>query len=119
MANNEFGRQARRRLTNRPYQENLMNMAEARKEIVTALKYHRATMKQANEHQQLQQHHPLAFPTSLLFKPHGEGVSTVINTVESSTTTQASGSMHVAMDEEGMEEIEHWVSNIKWNGMTI
>ncbi|KAL9330809.1 hypothetical protein ACSQ67_000419 [Phaseolus vulgaris] len=61
-------RQARRRLTNRPYQENLMNMAEARKEIVTATKYHRATMKRANEHQQLQQHHPLAFPTSLLFK---------------------------------------------------
>jgi len=30
-------RQVRRRLTNMPYQEKLMNIAEARKEIVTAL----------------------------------------------------------------------------------
>jgi len=35
----------------------------------------------------------------------GERVSTVMNIVESSTTTQASGSMHVAMDEEGLKEI--------------
>ncbi|XP_021731616.1 probable serine/threonine-protein kinase MARK-A [Chenopodium quinoa] len=62
-------KQVRRRLhTSRPYQERLLNMAEARKEIVTALKYHRASMKQANDrkqtrdeqhmdgHQQLQQH---------------------------------------------------------------
>ncbi|ESW33113.1 hypothetical protein PHAVU_001G044300 [Phaseolus vulgaris] len=69
----QLRRQARRRLTNRPYQENLMNMAEARKEIVTALKYHRATMKQANEHQQLQQHHPLPFqpPFYSRFSPDG------------------------------------------------
>ncbi|XP_071726932.1 uncharacterized protein [Rutidosis leptorrhynchoides] len=40
-------KQVRRRLhTTRPYQERLLNMAEARKEIVTALKYHRASMKQ-------------------------------------------------------------------------
>ena len=44
-------------------------------------------------------------PSIEISQPHGEGVSTMINTVESSTTTQASGSMHVAMDEEGMEEI--------------
>ncbi|KAL9330810.1 hypothetical protein ACSQ67_000420 [Phaseolus vulgaris] len=58
-------------------------------------------------------------PSIEISQPHGEGVSTMINTVESNTTTQASGSMHVAMDEEGMEEIEHWASNIKWNGMTM
>ena len=36
----------RRRHTTRPYQERLLNMAEARREIVTALKFHRASMKQ-------------------------------------------------------------------------
>ncbi|KAJ9538424.1 hypothetical protein OSB04_031157 [Centaurea solstitialis] len=36
----------RRQHTTRPYQERLLNMAEARKEIVTALKFHRASMKQ-------------------------------------------------------------------------
>ncbi|KAK9266047.1 hypothetical protein L1049_021452 [Liquidambar formosana] len=45
-------KQVRRRLhTSRPYQERLLNMAEARREIVTALKFHRAAMKQANEQQ--------------------------------------------------------------------
>ncbi|RDX68831.1 hypothetical protein CR513_52138, partial [Mucuna pruriens] len=49
-------RQVRRRFhTTRPYQERLLNMAEARREIVTALKYHRAAMKQASEEQQQQQ----------------------------------------------------------------
>lgn len=53
-------KQVRRRLhTSRPYQERLLNMAEARKEIVTALKFHRAAMKQANEQQQQQHHHQL------------------------------------------------------------
>lgn len=48
-------KQVRRRLhTSRPYQERLLNMAEARREIVTALKFHRASMKQANEQQQQQ-----------------------------------------------------------------
>ncbi|KAI4337212.1 hypothetical protein L6164_015657 [Bauhinia variegata] len=46
-------KQVRRRLhTSRPYQERLLNMAEARREIVTALKFHRAAMKQASEQQQ-------------------------------------------------------------------
>ncbi|KAD6794850.1 hypothetical protein E3N88_05746 [Mikania micrantha] len=36
----------RRRHTSKPYQERLLNMAEARREIVTALKFHRASMKQ-------------------------------------------------------------------------
>lgn len=36
----------RRQHTTRPYQERLLNMAEARREIVTALKFHRASMKQ-------------------------------------------------------------------------
>ncbi|XP_027083291.2 uncharacterized protein [Coffea arabica] len=50
-------KQVRRRLhASRPYQERLLNMAEARREIVTALKFHRAAMKQANEQQQQQQH---------------------------------------------------------------
>ncbi|KAI3468331.1 hypothetical protein Pfo_024994 [Paulownia fortunei] len=49
-------KQVRRRLhTSRPYQERLLNMAEARREIVTALKFHRAAMKQASEKQQQQQ----------------------------------------------------------------
>lgn len=52
-------KQVRRRLhTSRPYQERLLNMAEARREIVTALKFHRAAMKQANEQQQQQQQAP-------------------------------------------------------------
>ncbi|KAF2939629.1 hypothetical protein DAI22_03g209800 [Oryza sativa Japonica Group] len=54
-------KQVRRRLhTSRPYQERLLNMAEARREIVTALKIHRASMRQAKEQQQLlhlQHHH--------------------------------------------------------------
>ncbi|KAI4986449.1 hypothetical protein ZWY2020_019079 [Hordeum vulgare] len=49
-------KQVRRRLhTSRPYQERLLNMAEARREIVTALKIHRASMREAKEQQQQQQ----------------------------------------------------------------
>ncbi|XP_027356657.1 vacuolar protein-sorting-associated protein 36 [Abrus precatorius] len=49
-------KQVRRRLhTTRPYQERLLNMAEARREIVTALKFHRAAMKEASEQKQQQQ----------------------------------------------------------------
>ncbi|KAI4377504.1 hypothetical protein MLD38_015116 [Melastoma candidum] len=44
----------RRLHTSRPYQERLVNMAEARMEIVTALKFHRAAMKQRAEQQQQQ-----------------------------------------------------------------
>ncbi|CAL5204930.1 unnamed protein product [Lathyrus oleraceus] len=48
-------KQVRRRLhTTKPYQERLMNMAEARREIVTALKFHRASMKEASEQQKKQ-----------------------------------------------------------------
>ncbi|KAL8209402.1 hypothetical protein R6Q57_006134 [Mikania cordata] len=36
----------RRNQTSKPYQERLLNMAEARREIVAALKFHRASMKQ-------------------------------------------------------------------------
>ena len=50
-------KQVRRRLhTSRPYQERLLNMAEARREIVTALKFHRASMKQQQQQQQQQSH---------------------------------------------------------------
>lgn len=53
-------KQVRRRLhTSRPYQERLLNMAEARREIVTALKIHRASMRQAKELQQQQQQQQL------------------------------------------------------------
>ncbi|CAM0950143.1 unnamed protein product [Alopecurus aequalis] len=49
-------KQVRRRLhTSRPYQERLLNMAEARREIVSALKVHRASTRQAKEQQQLLQ----------------------------------------------------------------
>lgn len=57
-------KQVRRRLhTTRPYQERLLNMAEARREIVTALKFHRAAMKQASEQQQQQQEQSQQSPT--------------------------------------------------------
>ncbi|OEL21894.1 hypothetical protein BAE44_0017088 [Dichanthelium oligosanthes] len=43
----QMKKQARRRThASRPYQERLLNMAEARREIVTALKIHRANMRQ-------------------------------------------------------------------------
>ncbi|KAJ1291872.1 hypothetical protein BS78_02G349600 [Paspalum vaginatum] len=51
-------KQGRRRThTSRPYQERLLNMAEARREIITALKIHRATMGQPQHctYQQVQQ----------------------------------------------------------------
>ncbi|KAL0908866.1 hypothetical protein M5K25_023377 [Dendrobium thyrsiflorum] len=55
-------KQVRRRLnTGRPDQERLMSMAEARREIVTALKFHRAAMKKASEQQQKEK---LSQPTS-------------------------------------------------------
>ncbi|KAJ6330419.1 hypothetical protein OIU76_009093 [Salix suchowensis] len=64
-------KQVRRRLhTSRPYQERLLNMAEARREIVTALKFHRAAMKQASEHQQeQQQQQQSSLPVQLLPPP--------------------------------------------------
>lgn len=65
-------KQVRRRLhTSRPYQERLLNMAEARREIVTALKFHRAAMKQASEQQQ-QHQEPEQQPQlqQLLPQPH-------------------------------------------------
>ncbi|KAJ0780449.1 hypothetical protein HanPI659440_Chr06g0237811 [Helianthus annuus] len=44
-------KQIRRRLhTSKPYQESFVNMAEARREIATALKFHRASMKAAANH---------------------------------------------------------------------
>ncbi|KAK8547326.1 hypothetical protein V6N13_098038 [Hibiscus sabdariffa] len=63
-------KQVRRRLhTSRPYQERLLNMAEARREIVTALKFHRASMKHANEQQnqqkQMQQQQQLSHTSNL------------------------------------------------------
>lgn len=67
-------KQVRRRLhTSRPYQERLLNMAEARREIVTALKYHRAAMRQASEEQQqeslpLQTSHVSSFDQDGRFK---------------------------------------------------
>ncbi|XP_022751770.1 uncharacterized protein LOC111300394 [Durio zibethinus] len=64
-------KQVRRRLhTSRRYQERLLNMAEARREIVTALKFHRAAMKKANEQQQQElQQQQLAQPSHLSSSP--------------------------------------------------
>lgn len=57
-------KQVRRRLqTRKPYQEKLLNMAEARREIVTALKLHRASMKEATQNQQHQIPSPPDFQT--------------------------------------------------------
>ncbi|XP_075506095.1 protein AAL-toxin resistant 7-like [Primulina tabacum] len=55
-SNQPVKKQVRRRLhVSRPYKERLLNMAEARKEIVAALRFHRANMKQAGEkHQKLE-----------------------------------------------------------------
>jgi hypothetical protein len=45
-------KQVRRRLhTSMPYQERLLNMAEARREVVTDLKIHRASMRHDKEQQ--------------------------------------------------------------------
>ncbi|CAA6658696.1 unnamed protein product [Spirodela intermedia] len=65
-------KQARRRVhTSKPYQERVINMAEARREIVTALRVHRAAMKRASEQQQLHQENhnrgePLNFNSPIL-----------------------------------------------------
>ncbi|KAJ3673191.1 hypothetical protein LUZ60_006565 [Juncus effusus] len=65
-----YKKQVRRRLhTTRPYQERLLNMAEARREIVTALKIHRAAMKQAKEKEQQQQQKQMQLQQQLLQQP--------------------------------------------------
>lgn len=69
-------KQVRRRLhTSRPYQERLLNMAEARKEIVTALKFHRAAMKQASERQQQQQQQMESMSETQLFESSSHQLS--------------------------------------------
>ncbi|WCJ29267.1 hydroxyproline-rich glycoprotein family protein [Euphorbia peplus] len=72
-------KQVRRRLhTSRPYQERLLNMAEARREIVAALKFHRATMKEQQQQQQQQQQHepqpslPIQLSPSSCFEQEGK-----------------------------------------------
>jgi len=57
-------------------------------------------------------------PSIGISQGQGEGVSIMMNTTQNNSTKQASGSIHVAMDEEGVRILEHWVSNIKWNWMT-
>jgi hypothetical protein len=62
----QYKKQVRRRLhTTKPYQERLLNMAEARREIVTALKFHRASMKEASEQQKQQQQQQQEFQEQL------------------------------------------------------
>jgi hypothetical protein len=52
-------KQVRRRLhTSKPHKERLLNMAEARREIVTALKYHREAMKQASQQTKQEEQQP-------------------------------------------------------------
>lgn len=72
-------KQVRRRLhTARPFQQRLLDMAEARREIVAALKLHRAAMKRAGNVQQ--QHALPQLPSS---PPHSavspERLCTVVN----------------------------------------
>ncbi|XP_078430747.1 protein AAL-toxin resistant 7-like [Wolffia australiana] len=63
-------KQTRRRVhISKPYQERIINMAEARKEIVTALKFHRASMKRATQLQEQQRHHLKYTPPS---ENHGQ-----------------------------------------------
>lgn len=65
-------KKVRRRLhTSRPYQERLLNMAEARREIVTALKFHRASMKQQQLTQQRKESLPVVHqpPLQILSSP--------------------------------------------------
>lgn len=76
-------KQVRRRLhTSKPYQERLLNMAEARREIVTALKLHRATKKHATELQKFQQqqhHNPSPSPNLELSPPVLEEIQKELN----------------------------------------
>ncbi|KAK8602414.1 hypothetical protein V6N13_057955 [Hibiscus sabdariffa] len=120
-------KQVRRRVhTSRPYQERLINMAEARREIVTALKFHRAAMKQATEQQQ-----PHPFDSSLPSQTLGLNLNFhCSNTMETDSTSSSStlsvvteeyvpsvaasheprhttesyggGSLHQAVDDEGL-----------------
>ncbi|GMJ07571.1 hypothetical protein like AT5G21280 [Hibiscus trionum] len=136
-------KQVRRRVqTNRPYQERLVDMAEARREIVTALKLHRAAMKQANEQQQQQQQQQFSPPLNcslpsqtlgLNLNFHGfnnietnlcQNIKTpsicssssssstlsvvtedVPPVVAGSTESCGGGSLHQAVDDEGMAEM--------------
>nr|XP_043627186.1 uncharacterized protein LOC122598666 [Erigeron canadensis] len=71
----------RRQHTSKPYQERLLNMAEARKEIVTALKFHRASMKQqeaaAINHDDLESKQSLGYS--------GSNISTTLEAYPSTT----------------------------------
>ncbi|KAI7737018.1 hypothetical protein M8C21_016200, partial [Ambrosia artemisiifolia] len=61
----------RRQQTSKPYQERLLNMAEARREIVTALKFHRASMKQRQtaNNNRLPDQSPSPYPSTLSCSP--------------------------------------------------
>ncbi|KAL4297009.1 hypothetical protein GQ457_12G021600 [Hibiscus cannabinus] len=117
-------KQVRRRVhTSRPYQERLINMAEARREIVTALKFHRAAMKQANEQQQSHPSFPPplepAFDSSLPRQTLGLNLnfhcsnpsssssssSSALSVVAHSTESYGGGSLHQAVDDESMAEM--------------
>ncbi|TVU37921.1 hypothetical protein EJB05_11265, partial [Eragrostis curvula] len=67
-------KQARRRMhTSKPYQERLLNMAEARREIVTALRIHRANMRQQSKyHHQEQQQPRLQQPGQVVFQEQSQ-----------------------------------------------
>ncbi|KAJ7966334.1 Hydroxyproline-rich glycoprotein family protein [Quillaja saponaria] len=93
-------KQVRRRLhTSRPYQQRLLNMAEARREIVTALKFHRAAMKQASEQQQQPQEQQQQSSVSLqpshlpCFEQGGRVKSRRILSIYPSSTTNFSNYM--------------------------
>ncbi|KAL3645873.1 hypothetical protein CASFOL_011053 [Castilleja foliolosa] len=62
----------RRGQARKPYQEKLLNMAEARREIVMALKLHRASKKQARDKNQSGPEHEQFGPTSHRFSAEQE-----------------------------------------------
>uniref|UniRef100_A0A803MXN3 Uncharacterized protein n=1 Tax=Chenopodium quinoa TaxID=63459 RepID=A0A803MXN3_CHEQI len=99
-------KQVRRRLhTSRPYQERLLNMAEARKEIVTALKYHRASMKQARDHKQTRDEQHMDGHQQQLQQQHRDLGATT--TAEGAGLLPSNGMdmMHPALDEVEMAAI--------------
>ena len=129
-------KQTRRRVhTSKPYKTTITNMAEARREIVTALKFHRASMKRASEQLQIS-NPPLPPPPSPSFEnpifpwPSSGPLGLNLNLegfnypslFEDSSSERMSNSapskeLHQSMDEEEMARIisigkQH---DVEWN----
>ncbi|XP_047968305.1 uncharacterized protein LOC125212241 isoform X6 [Salvia hispanica] len=106
-------KKVRRRLhTSRPYQERLLNMAEARREIVTALKFHRASMKKASEQQLLQQkmevrRNPRVYASNSLIPDRFPATTEEIQCMEppASVAEFEDSGLHPVMDDKEIAEI--------------